>query len=242
MSFGPVVDTVYSWRKLVCCSWRRLSVIMDCRIRLATPDDEPLLWEMLYLALFVPPGSPPLPRDVVQSPALARYVRRWGRDHDLGAVALHPTQGEPMGAAWLRLWAPDERGYGYCDAETPELSMAVLPAYRGQGVGGRLLDYLLRAADERHRAVSLSVSADNPALRLYRRFGFVVVGQCGQSLTMKRMGQVPHRIGAEPSIAADRGRLTVFSESKGHAAAPAAELCRSAAAREPGSAGVRVRE
>jgi ribosomal protein S18 acetylase RimI-like enzyme len=165
---------------------------MDCRIRPATPHDEPLLWEMLYLALFVPPGSPPLLPEVVHSPDLARYVRRWGREHDLGAVALHPTQGEPIGAAWLRLWPPDDRGYGYCDGETPELSMAVVPAYRGQGVGSRLLEYLLRAADEQHRAVSLSVSVDNPALRLYRRFGFVVVGECGRSLTMRRVGGKSH--------------------------------------------------
>jgi ribosomal protein S18 acetylase RimI-like enzyme len=142
---------------------------------------------MLYLALFVSPGSPAFPREVVQSPDLARYVRGWGREHDLGIVALHPTQAEPLGAAWLRLWTPDDRGFGYCDAETPELSMAVMPAHRGQGVGSRLLEHLLRAADERHPAVSLSVSADNPALRLYRRFGFVVVGGRAQSLTMKRI-------------------------------------------------------
>jgi ribosomal protein S18 acetylase RimI-like enzyme len=126
---------------------------------------------------------------MVQRPELARYVRRWGREHDLGTVALHTTEGKPMGAAWLRLWAPDDRGYGYCDAETPELSMAVLPAHRGLGVGSRLLEHLLRAADEHHRAVSLSVSADNRAMRLYRRFGFVVVGGCGESLTMKRVGR-----------------------------------------------------
>jgi ribosomal protein S18 acetylase RimI-like enzyme len=166
---------------------------MNYHIRLATLDDEPLLWEMLYLAVFVPPGKPPLPRDLVQSPSLARYVERWGRDGDLGAVALHPTLGEPIGAAWLRLWTAYEHGYGYCDAETPELSIAVLPTFRGQGVGTRLLDYLLPAADERHRAVSLSVSADNPAVRLYHRFGFVVVGDCRQSLTMKLIRQSARR-------------------------------------------------
>src|SRR5262249_45862096 len=164
-------------------------LMMDCRIRLATPEDEPLLWEMLYLALFVPPGSLPLPRDVVQRPELARYVRRWGREHDLGTVALHTTEGKPMGAAWLRLWAPDDRGYGYCDAETPDLRRAGWPAPGGPGVGVRLLDHLRRPAEEPHRAVSLSVSADNPAMRLYRRFGFAVVGRCGESLTMKRVGR-----------------------------------------------------
>jgi ribosomal protein S18 acetylase RimI-like enzyme len=141
---------------------------------------------MLYLALFVPPGRPPLPRDVVHHPELARYVRHWGREHDLGVVALHPARGEPIGAAWLRLWAADGRGYGYVDADTPELSLAVVPDYRGQGVGTRLLECLLRAADERHGAVSLSVSASNPALRLYRRFGFAVVGEGGPAVTMKR--------------------------------------------------------
>jgi len=165
----------------------RLPVREDNRIRPATPEDEPLLWEMLYLALFVPAGSPPLPRDVVHHPDVARYVRQWGREHDLGVVALHPDRDEPIGAAWLRLWAADDRGYGYVDAETPELSMAVLPQHRGQGVGTRMLAYLLRAADERHGAVSLSVSAGNPAMRLYRRHGFAVIGDDGASLTMKRL-------------------------------------------------------
>jgi GNAT superfamily N-acetyltransferase len=181
---------------------------MDCRIRLATPHDEPLLWEMLYLALFVPPGSPALPREVVHSSDLARYVHRWGREHDRGAVALHPTQEEPLGAAWLRLWAPDDRGYGYWDEATPELSMAVWPSYRGQGVGSRLLAYLLRVAEEHHRAVSLSVSADNPALRLYRRFGFVVVGECGRSLTMLRVGASGTADRAEAGTVPDRAGIT----------------------------------
>jgi ribosomal protein S18 acetylase RimI-like enzyme len=195
----------------VCCEGSQFSLVMDCRIRHATPDDEPLLWEMLYLALFVPPGSPPLPRELVQGPGLARYVRGWGREHDLGAVALHPTRGEPIGAAWLRLWASDDRGYGYCDAETPELSMAVLPAYRGQGVGSRLLEYLLRAAEEHHPAVSLSVSPDNPALRLYCRFGFVVVGAAGQSVIMKREATRRTVGRAEPDPAPDRSRPPGFA-------------------------------
>jgi hypothetical protein len=74
---------------------------------------------MLYLALFVPPGSPLLPRDVVQQSDLARYVRHWSREHDLSAVALHVSQGISIGAAWLRLLAADDHGYGYVNAETP---------------------------------------------------------------------------------------------------------------------------
>jgi ribosomal protein S18 acetylase RimI-like enzyme len=159
---------------------------MHYHLRAATPADESFLRDMLYLALFVPPGQPPLPRDLVDRPELARYVRGWGREHDCGVVAVEDSRRQAIGAAWLRLWEEHDQGYGYVDAATPELSMAMLPEYRGQGVGTRLLHELLRVADERYAAVSLSVSEENPALRLYRRSGFVVVGRAGPSRTMVR--------------------------------------------------------
>jgi hypothetical protein len=51
---------------------------MSCALRAATASDEPFLREMLYLALFVPPGKRPLPRSILSDPALARYVNGWG--------------------------------------------------------------------------------------------------------------------------------------------------------------------
>ena len=139
---------------------------------------------MLYQSLHVPEGSPPFPRDVVKRPEIAKYVRAWGRAGDVGFVAVDAGSGEPIGAAWLRLLAGDERGYGYVDDETPELGMAVLPGYRGRGVGSDLLGRLLKSAAEVYSAVCLSVSADNPAVRLYERAGFEGVCECGASLTM----------------------------------------------------------
>jgi ribosomal-protein-alanine N-acetyltransferase len=49
------------------------------------------------------------------------------------------STGDPIGAAWLRLWSKDEQGYGFVDVHTPELSMAVRPEFRGQGIGTLLL-------------------------------------------------------------------------------------------------------
>jgi ribosomal protein S18 acetylase RimI-like enzyme len=153
-------------------------------VRPLSPLDQPFLGEMLYQSLHVPEGSPPFPRDVINRPGIAQYVRAWGRAGDMGFVAVETGSGEPVGAAWLRLLTGDERGYGYVDDETPELGMAVLPEYRGRGVGSDLLSRLLKSAGEVYRSVCLSVSADNPAVRLYERAGFERVRECGASLTM----------------------------------------------------------
>src|SRR5205814_958739 len=106
---------------------------------------------------------------------IRRYVDGWGRNDDLGVVAFHPHMWELIGAAWLRLLTGDERGYGWVDDETPELTIAVLPEYRGNGVGKRLLAQLLELARPRYNTVSLSVSRENPARRLYERAGFETV-------------------------------------------------------------------
>jgi ribosomal protein S18 acetylase RimI-like enzyme len=139
---------------------------------------------MLYQSLHVPEGGRPFPREVVERPEIAKYVRAWGREGDVGFVAVAAGGGAPLGAAWLRLLKGDEGGYGYVDDETPELGMAVLPEYRGRGVGSELLGRLLESAGEVYRSVCLSVSADNPAVRLYRRAGFERARECGASLTM----------------------------------------------------------
>jgi GNAT superfamily N-acetyltransferase len=159
---------------------------MEFQVLPAWSECEPVLWDMLYLAVFVPPGTVPLPSEIVHRPELARYVTGWGRAGDMGMIASAPLGGQTLGAAWLRRWSDDDRGYGYVDPVTPELCMAVIPAARGQGVGTALLNRLLWRADNQFDAVSLSVSLENPAVNLYRRFGFEVVERIGSSLTMKR--------------------------------------------------------
>jgi GNAT superfamily N-acetyltransferase len=148
-------------------------------------DDESFLWVMLYHVIYVPPLSPPPDRSIIGRPELARYVKGWGRIDDYGVAGIDPGKDIPVGAAWLRLMAGTERGYGYIDDQTPELSIAVLPEYRGQGLGTQMLERLLQDAQTKHSAVSLSVSTDNPARRLYERLGFEVVSSDGTSLTMK---------------------------------------------------------
>ena len=155
-------------------------------IRPLTISDQKVLWEMLYHSLYVAERSPPLLREVTRRPEIAKYAGGWGRAGDLGFVAVNSTSRRPVGAAWLRLLTGAERGYGYVDDETPELGIAVLPGHRGRGVGTELLGRLLGSAGTAYGQVCLSVSADNPAVRLYERAGFKRVGACGGSLTMVR--------------------------------------------------------
>jgi GNAT superfamily N-acetyltransferase len=148
---------------------------LECSFRNAEPGDEPLLWEMVYLAVYVPPGQTPPPRDILMLPEVARYVRGWGRDDDIGTIAIAADDDRAIGAAWLRRWTRDDRGYGFVDVDTPELSVAILPDCRGRGVGTQMLQHLLARADRRFERVSLSVTNGNPAARLYQRLGFVPV-------------------------------------------------------------------
>jgi L-amino acid N-acyltransferase YncA len=60
-----------------------------------------------------------------------------------------------------------------------ELGIAVLPQFRGVGVGSALLDSVLRVASEKgFKKVNLSVFSTNKnAMKLYKRFGFKKVGE-----------------------------------------------------------------
>lgn len=163
------------------------SEIETFAIRPATVEDEPFLWKMLAEA-----AQENTVRDVTENPGTAKYVEGWGREGDLGFVAVSNNEC-PTGAAWLRLLKDENRGYGYINDETPEVAIAVHPDFRGTGIGTQLLVRLLEEARHIYRTVCLSVRADNPALRLYENMNFEIVRDSektnregGSSLTMMR--------------------------------------------------------
>jgi len=112
----------------------------------------------------------------------AHYVKGWPKPGDLGEIA---EEEGPIGAAWLRVFSEDDPGFGFVDAQTPELGMGVVTPHRGRGVGAELLGAVIAdAADAGLPGISLSVERDNYAARLYERFGFRRVGEVGGSFTM----------------------------------------------------------
>ena len=129
------------------------------------------------------PGRPRPARDeILADPSIARYVTGWGREGDTALIAEEES---PVGAAWYRVFRAEEPGFGFVDEDTPELSIAVVPERRREGIGSALLGALIdRAREDGRRALSLSVSPDNPAVSLYVRFGFARVPSRDDHWTM----------------------------------------------------------
>jgi GNAT superfamily N-acetyltransferase len=162
---------------------------MKIELREAVPDDQAFLWRMLYYAAHMDEGGE-TPESARANPALAPYVEGFGRADDVGVIAIDSAGGQQIGAAWIRRMPAAWPLYEVIEAATPELAIAVTPAYIGRGAGGLMIAQLLDAAAAYHRAIMLSVRANNPAKVLYERHGFSVVAEIinrvgGKSLIMK---------------------------------------------------------
>ena len=140
--------------------------------RPAGPDDVEFLKKMVYEAAV---WNPDWPRErmieALADPVLERYHRDWGREGDVGVIA--ELDGEPVGAAWFRLFTADAPGYGYVSETTPELGIAVAPLYRRRGIGETLLRALIsQARQDGFEALTLSVAVHNRSRMMYERAGF----------------------------------------------------------------------
>ena len=112
-----------------------------CHIRALRAEEYGRLKEFLYEAIFLPDGAQPLPREVTDDPSLRIYWEGFGREPDDRALCAE-AKGQIIGAIWCRM-LPE--GFGHADRRTPELALAVLAAYRAQGIGSRLIGQMLEA-------------------------------------------------------------------------------------------------
>jgi len=148
-------------------------------IRKASGRDASFLRDMVKHAYYWR-WSEPATADVPAS----RYVEGWGRPGDRGLILI--DESFPVGAAWYRLFTADRPGYGFLDERTPELTIAVVPSRRGRGFGAELLTALLeQARQDGHSSLSLSVEKDNPAVKLYERFGFQPMKEMDGTVVMR---------------------------------------------------------
>lgn len=139
------------------------------RIRAAEPEDVPAI-----SATMTDPG---VVRGTLQTPFTSTALRRerfsFTDQHTVFLVAEPLEGGDPIGNIGLHRATRPRR------IHTAALGMGVRDAWQGRGVGTALLAAVLDVADNwwQVRRVHLEVYTDNePAIALYRRFGFEVEG------------------------------------------------------------------
>ena len=94
----------------------------------------------------------------------------WWQEHYTGArFDLVLVDGEPAGRLYVDVWAREIR----------VVDIAMMPAYRGRGIGTILLQRVFDEGDAAGKPVSIHVEVFNPARRLYDRLGFVEKGTHG---------------------------------------------------------------
>lgn len=165
------------FRRLSC---RGEDAASDLAIRDIRADELPLLEDFLYEAIFVPEGVTPPQRSVIREPLLWRTIEGFGMLPDDRCLVAE-VAGQVVGAVWCR--TADQ--YGHIDDETPSLSIALYPEFRGRGIGTALMRAMLvHLTEAGYARVSLSVQQENYARRLYESLGFTTVGETGGELVM----------------------------------------------------------
>ncbi|MFM0417764.1 GNAT family N-acetyltransferase [Paraburkholderia aromaticivorans] len=82
-------------------------------------------------------------------------------------------------------------------AEWVVVQLQITPALQGRGIGERALHWVLRAAQADALPVTLKVLKGNPAMRLYERLGFEIVGKDERQFYMRRAPRASAEIEAE---------------------------------------------
>jgi GNAT superfamily N-acetyltransferase len=138
-------------------------------LRTVTPEDRELLFQIYASTredeLAVVPFNDQEKNAFLRMQFAARersYAERFpAKDH-----CVVERDGVPLGYLWV-----DRR-----DAELHLVDVALLPEYRGDGLGTELISRLISEARERKIPFRLNVLAQGPARRFYERLGFSPVG------------------------------------------------------------------
>jgi len=160
---------------------------MNTFLRESQPADIPFLRKMFYEAVFWRDSvNKPSFEEGLAYPDVSKSLADWGeRDGDTAVVAL--VNSIPVGAAWYRFWNDRYFDRGYVDENTPVLAIGVHQDYRHQGIGKRMMGWLIdHASKSSIQRISLMVSKDNYAINLYRQHGFLEYGDKGDAFIMVR--------------------------------------------------------
>lgn len=153
---------------------------MEITLRPSTPGDEAFLqrvyastreaelalvdWDDVQKAAFLD----------MQFNAQHRYYHEHYPD---AAFQVIVADDQPVGRLYVDRW-PDEIRI---------IDIALLLEWRNAGIGTALLESVLREASQAGKPVRIHVERFNPAMHLYQRLGFAMVGEHGIYYLMERL-------------------------------------------------------
>lgn len=142
-------------------------------IRLLRKDEIHFLKDFLYEAIFVPNGTNPPARDIIERPELRVYTDDFGT-HKGDNCLVADIGGNIVGAVWTRIM--DD--YGHVDDETPSFAISLFKEYRRQGIGSQLMVKMLELLKRQgYKRASLAVQKANYAVKMYKNIGFRTVDE-----------------------------------------------------------------
>ena len=156
---------------------------MKYYIRELREDEQGILADFLYEAIYIPEGVEAPPKNIIEQPQLQLYISEWGKKDDSCLVA--EVNNKIVGAVWTRIM--DD--YGHIDNKTPSFAIALYKEYRGMGIGTELMKRILSILRENgYEKVSLSVQKVNYAYKMYLKLGFEVIAEKEEEfLMLKRL-------------------------------------------------------
>ncbi len=143
------------------------------KIREAHSSDVPFMTLMLLEATKASQQDIELEK-LADYPETEMYIKDWPRASEVGVIA-ESQSGEPIGAAWIRIFPESVHVVKY---PMPELTIAVVSGYRRMGIASMLLRKLYKnVADRGIKEISLGVHSSNvAAIELYKKDGWVIDG------------------------------------------------------------------
>ena len=149
-------------------------------VREIRSDEIPLLEDFLYEAIFIPEGTNPPPKSIINSEELQIYIRDFGMFPDDNCLVAE-TDGKIVGAVWSRIM----NDYGHVADGIPSLAISLYKEFRSKGIGTELLRQMLQYLRHIGYAnVSLSVQKENYATNMYVKAGFAIVKETEEEYIM----------------------------------------------------------
>ena len=149
-------------------------------IRELKENENKILDNFLYEAIFIPKGTKKPPREIINNEELQVYVKDFGNYKDDNCIVAE-LNNRIVGACWTRIM----NDYGHIDDNTPSFAISLYEEYRGKGIGTELMKTMLKLLKNKgYKKTSLAVQKDNYAVKMYKNVGFRIIDENEQEYIM----------------------------------------------------------